>query len=137
MKAEADLLEMSRDLMTLTIKKVRFDMSGHSELYMYYELMNPGEQTILKNWSLLIKTDKHPDQIIIKPRFIDTGRHENIENTPIERGGRREGKFGFTFDGSAKDIIGDRGATFKLSAEDVKGRKIEVSYSCNTIADHD
>ena len=136
-RTEASVQELLRDLITLTITRVRFDPNGPSELYVYYELLNPGEQTILRNWRLLIRTAKRSDPIIITPRFIETGRHENIENNPIERGGKREGKFGFTFGGAAKDIVGDRGATFNLSAVDVKGRKIEASYSCNTIADHD
>lgn len=146
-KAEAIIKEFCKDLITLAINKVRFDPNGPSELYVYYELRNPGEQTILKNWQLTITSDTPRAPIVIAPRFIETGkiikdtqgiaRHENMETTPIERGGVRQGKFGFTFAGSAKETLGEGGGVFNLSADDVKGRKIEASYSYVAIPDHD
>jgi len=144
LKAQGELRrQVTLSLVHLSIAKVMFDRNGPSEYYVDFEVLNPTSPTILKNWQLFIKTATLTDPLVVTPRFITTDkfvkdaygppRSDDMASSPIEQGGKRIGRLGFTFQGSAKDTIGESAASFELTVEDVLARKIIARYSCDFI----
>jgi hypothetical protein len=140
---EGELNCIRDGVVRLTITGALFDRNGPTELYIQFEILNPADPTIIRNWALSIRAPNLSAPLVIVPRFVMTDRlrhdvwgvprSEDLASYPLEKGGRRQGRVGFTFKGSARDIIGDRNVSFDLSAEDVMGRKIEAAYSCDSI----
>lgn len=129
----------SKSAVYLDIKDIIFDPNGPKEMYVECIIENSGRPTILKNWYLKIQTSKSEENNFV-PRWYSTGKcindpvsgimPEDLSVNPLEEGGSRSMRLGFTIsDVVPKENFGQPGTRFTLSAQDVKNRPIEASFS--------
>jgi ketol-acid reductoisomerase len=59
-------------------------------------------------------------------------KQEDLAQQPLEPGGTRNGRLGFTFHKMvAQDLFGEKGLRFRITAEDVYGKQMEASLTRN------
>jgi hypothetical protein len=133
----ADTDPLARDKVQIKIKNVVFDPNGPNEIYADFLLLNAGEPTILRNWTLSAlapdgeKLDRvTPRWMHTKVTFVPSGPpiEENLALTPLEKGGAREGRLTYTHDLPTKRIFGQTGTRFVIRTDDVTGHTIEAKY---------
>jgi hypothetical protein len=122
----------------LMIEGITFDPNGPTEMYVDFEIANPGPPTTIDNWKLDVTFPDGRRTNNLLPRFIMGGkqvpgpfggiRHSDFTEAPLETGERRRGcRLGFTVQGEAKEQFGVAGAQFDVSASDVRGNRISAS----------
>jgi hypothetical protein len=127
-----------KDNVHIKILKVDFDPNGPREIYLDFLLSNPGEPTILRNWTLSASGPNGESLDHVVPRVLHTRTTfasssqspivEDLSLSPLEKGGAREGRITYTYDKPAKPIFGKTGTRFWLRTNDVRNRTIEAEY---------
>jgi hypothetical protein len=139
--AYATLESAARELPVLTITGVGFDPNSATEMYVDFEVANPGKPTVIRDWNLVITSPNGQKVQDLNPRFVVGGKtvtgpygkvimHSDLTDAPLATGDRRTGcRLGFTILGDApKKRFGTVGTSFEVTAKDVSGNSISAIW---------
>jgi hypothetical protein len=135
------LTNATQDLPQLTITNVQFDPNSPTDIYVDFEVANPGKPTVIRDWNLdVIRPDGHKIQGL-RPGFVMGGKivpgpfgkgiaHSDLTEAPLATGDRRIGcRLGFTVPGDpSKEQFGHSGTSFEISAKDVSGHMFSITW---------
>jgi hypothetical protein len=133
-----ELAKVKADLPRLTILHIEFDPNGPTEMYVDFDIANPGPATTIDDWKLDVTFPDGRKAESLSPRFIMGGKqllgpfgeikNSDLTEAPLETGDRRRWcRLGFTVQGDAKERFRVTGARFDVSASDVRGNLISAS----------
>jgi hypothetical protein len=133
-----ELAKAKADLPRLTILHIEFDPNGPTEMYVDFDIANPGPPTTIDDWKLDVTFPDGRKSGSLYPRFImggkqfrdafDALKHSDLTEAPLETGERRRWcRLGFTVQGNARERFRVTGAEFEISASDVRENRITTS----------
>jgi hypothetical protein len=125
--------EATKDTPTIDIRGIVFDPNGPTEMYVDIILSNPGRPTAVHGWLLTVSLPGAGRRHLLEPRWVSGAAFEGAGGyirraEPLEpqldQGARRPYRVGFTVEGVPPlHRFGIIGATFRLSAKDVRGNE--------------